>query len=154
MVHICDAARCCIICRALGRCDAADAAAVDLDESYSSVVDELLSHMEVVRGLAARELHVSALCGQSRIGSIGAAEEGFLEPYGVDLFEVFNSTSGGIDVLAEDLSGVDQQCAVGADPFARGLQVVAVQFQRAASEGTPAALYCAIAAVARLAAAE
>ena len=44
----------------LRRCQAADAAAVDLDEADLAEVDQVPGHVDVVRGLAAGELHLAA----------------------------------------------------------------------------------------------
>ena len=147
VVHVGDAARGCIIRRALGRADAADAAAVDLYEADLSVVDQLLGHVEVVGGFAACELHLAALCREARIGGIGAAEEGFLEPHGVHLLQKRDAQGGGLHVLAEDLARVDQQCAFPADALTRGVEMVAVVVQRTAAEGAPAAFHRAVAGI-------
>ena len=108
--------------------------------------------MEIVGGLTACELHLRALRRKVRICAIGTAKEGFLEPHGVDLFQVRDALRRGLHVFAEDLPRIDQQRAILANPLARCLKVVAVILQRSPPERPPAAFHRAVAALPRLAA--
>ena len=95
--------------------------------------------MEIVRGLAAGELDLAAAGGKVAVGVIGAAEERFFQPGRADFLQHRNARRGGLDILAEDLAGVDQQGAVAPKPFARRLELVAIVGQTAAAERSPAA---------------
>jgi hypothetical protein len=87
VVHIGDTPRGRVVGHLLGRADATDAAAVDLHETDTPVVDQVARHRHVVGAFAAGEPHRRAAAGQGAIFLQGAGVEGLLQPDGARLFQ-------------------------------------------------------------------
>ena len=122
-----------------GRPQAADATAIDLDVTDLAEIDQMLGHVAVVGRLAAGAAHRLHAFTKARIGEVcGAVERLLEEGHAVALHRV-EPCGGGVDILAENLPGVDQQDAFGAETLARGVEMGDVAFQGVA-EGCPAEL--------------
>ena len=124
----------------LRRTDPADAAAIDLDEADTAIVDQVLRHVDIVRAFATGELHVLAALGQRPIGPKRTRGERLLEPGRARRLERRQPLRGALDVVDEDLPGIDQQDRVRAEPFARGGEMLGVLRGRTAPDRAPAEL--------------
>ena len=81
--------------------DAADAAAIDLDEADAAEVDEVARHGCIVRSLAAGELHLRRAARQGAIGLERAGLERLLEPDGTRRLQGGQPRGRRLDVLHE-----------------------------------------------------
>ena len=109
-----DALRGRIVGDLLRRADAADAAAIDLDVADLAVVDQMARHVDIVRRLAAGEPHLAAASAAQRaIGLQSAlAWNGSSSQVARAASRAGSRAAAALDVLAEDLAGIDQQDAV------------------------------------------
>ena len=121
----------------LRRPEAADAPAIDLDVADTAIFDQMLGHEAVVRRLAARRPDRPRPLAERAIGVVGGAVEGLLEEGDAIALHRVEPQRGGFDILAEDLARVDQQDALGAETFARRVDMEDVVGERLA-EGRPA----------------
>ncbi len=80
MVDVGHAALGCIVAYILGRADAADAAAIDLDEIDLAIVDNLPRHLLIVRRLAAGDFYRLRHSFERRILRQRSGVERFLQP--------------------------------------------------------------------------
>ena len=127
-----------IIGHPFGRTDATDPAAIDLDKTGVAVVDQMPGHEDVVRAFAARQRNRPAF-RQGAIFLIGMGQERFFQPGCLYLGQHGQAQGRRLDIVAPDLSGINQQDPVGAEALARGVQLICIGGQRAAPERPPAA---------------
>src|SRR5205085_9362726 len=97
---------------------AANAPAIDLDISNFAEIDQVLSHMTTMRSFAAGGAHRLHALAQPRIGQVGRAVKRFFEKGDAIPLHGIEPGGGGIDILAKNLTGINQQYAIRPKPFA------------------------------------
>ena len=83
--------------------------------------------MEIVRRLTAGHCDRLRPVPQLGIGLQCASGERLLEPGRAVPFEGRQTGGGGIDILAEDLAGIDQEDAIRAEPLARRVEMIFIR---------------------------
>jgi hypothetical protein len=105
--------------------------------SDAAIFHEMLGHEPVMRRLAARGPDRSRAGAERPVGAISGAVERLLEKRNAVPLHRVQPQGGGLDVLAENLTPVDQEDAFAAEPLARRLDMEDIVGERLA-EGRPA----------------